>query len=407
MSAMKKVFILILAVFTLLQSCNYKAQDHVKEKVVPAMEEAIMQVGTIKKTGVPIRSFIGRTTNDTVVSKMHECLGVMLSKKVSKDKYALAQYSAVIDHCQHGQCKFVIERFLRHDVNGQSVFLIVDELDVRANYPAICYGKFQLAIEGDREESYIVAFYNSDSELITQINRIWRIDLEKEKFVEISKPKDLILTNPDYVESDEDPAFAFPSTGGKTLDFIVDPTVFEIQYETTGDLNGDSLSDIVIVRRDKTDKMAIRSILVLLQNKDKSYRLHKISNLLMPVEFNKDGSKIYGTEDINIVNGELHLNFYGLAGVQGNIWGHFKYFGDDLMLTYVETYNVGAGSWQSLYYDVVKGELTEEITDTTKEDMPAKTKTFKMKKKKYLFENSSLDGVMEAAYKIVNSEEAV
>ncbi|ULT25535.1 hypothetical protein KUH03_00520 [Sphingobacterium sp. E70] len=111
------------------------------------------------------------------------------------------------------------------------------------------------------------------------------------------------------------------------MDFIVDPTVFEIQYETKGDLNADGLSDIVMVRRDKTNKMAIRSILVLLQNKDKSYRLDKISNLLMPVEFNKDGSKIYGTEDINIVNGELHLNFYGLAGVQGNIWGILNILG--------------------------------------------------------------------------------
>ena len=204
---MKKVFILILAVGTLLQSCNYKAQDHVKEKVVPAMEEAIMQVGTIKKTGVPIRSFIGRTTNDTVVSKMHTCLGVMFSENTSKNKYALAQYSAIIDHCQHGQSKFVIERFLRHDANGRSVFLIVDELDVVTNYPTVCYGKFQLAIENDIEGDYFVEFYNNDAEIITQVRRIWRIDLEKEKFVEITKPKNLRLINPDYVESDEDPAF--------------------------------------------------------------------------------------------------------------------------------------------------------------------------------------------------------
>ncbi|GAA4179987.1 hypothetical protein [Sphingobacterium ginsenosidimutans] len=400
---MKRVFIFILAVSTFLQSCRYKTQDHVKEGVVPTTKEAVIQLDSLNKADTSIRSFIGLTTTDIDLSKMHECLGVMLSENALKDKYALAQYSAIIDHCQHGQSKFVIERFLRHDANGRSVFLIVDELDVVANYPAICFGNFRLAIEDDREENYIVAFYNNDSEKITQISRIWRIDLEKEKFVEISKPKDLILTNPDYVESDEDPAFTFPLTGEKALDFIVDPTVFEIQYETKGDLNADGLSDIVMVRRDKTNKMAIRSILVLLQNKDKSYRLDKISNLLMPVEFNKDGSKIYGTEDINIVNGELHLNFYGLAGVQGNIWGHFKYFGDDLVLTYVETYNVGAGSWQSLYYDVVKGELTEEITDTTKEEMPVKTKIFKMKKEKYLFENSSLDGVMEASYKIVNN----
>jgi len=400
---MKTAIILTLAVGTFLQSCNYNAQDHVKENAVPVMERAVIQIDTIKKTDVQIRSFIGKTTNDIEVSKMHDCLGVIFPEDTSKNKYALAQYSAIIDHCQHGQSKFVIERFLRHDANGRAVFLIVDELNVVANYPTICFGNFRLAIEDDREENYIVAFYNNDSEVINQISRIWRIDLEKEKFVEISKPKDLILTNPDYVESDEDPAFKFPSTGERALDFIVDPNVFEIQYETKGDLNADGLSDIVMVRRDKANKMAIRSILVLLQNKDKSYRLDKVSNLLMPVEFNKDGSKIYGTEDVNVVNGELHLNFYGLAGAQGNIWGHFKYFGDHLMLTYVETYNAGAGSWQSLYYDVIKGELTEEITDTTKEDMPAKTKTFKMKKEKYLFENGSLDGAMVAAYKIVNN----
>ncbi|RKE55520.1 hypothetical protein [Sphingobacterium detergens] len=400
---MKRSFILTLAVGTFLQSCRYKAQDHVKEKVTPAIERDVIQVDTIKTAAIPIRSFIGKTTNDIDLSKMHECFGVMLSRKASKDKYALAQYSAVIDHCQHGQSKFVIERFLRHDANGKSVFLIVDELDVVANYPAICFGNFQLAIENDIEGDYFVEFYNNDAEIITQVRRIWRIDLEKEKFVEITKPKNLRLINPDYVESDEDPAFTFPSTGEKVLDFIVDPTVFEIQYETVGDLNADGLSDIVMVRRDKTNKMAIRSILVLLQNKDKSYRLDKISNLLMPVEFNKDGSKIYGTEDISVVNGELHLNFYGLAGVQGNIWGHYKYFGDDLVLTYVETYNVGAGSSQSLYYDVVEGKLTEEITDTAKEEMPVKTNTFKMKKEKYLFENGSLNGAMETAYKIVNN----
>lgn len=205
---MKKAFILILTVSTFLQSCNYKVQDDVNEKVAPKTEgEVASQIDTIKKTGVPIRSFIGKTTDDIEESKIHDCLGVIFPENTSKNKYALAQYSAIIDHCQHGQSKFVIERFLRHDANGKSVFLIVDELDVVANYPTVCFGNFRLAIEDDREENYIVAFYNNDSEVINQISRIWRIDLEKEKFVEISKPRDLILTNPDYVESDEDSAF--------------------------------------------------------------------------------------------------------------------------------------------------------------------------------------------------------
>lgn len=59
-----------------------------------------------------------------------------------------------------------------------------------------------------------------------------------------------------------------------------------------------------------------------------------------------------------------------------------------MVLIYIETYNVGAGSWQNLYYDLQKGELIEEITNTMTEDMTTKDKTFKVKKEKHLFENA-------------------
>ena len=197
---MKEVFIFILTITVAFQSCNYKPQDQVEQKVAPKKKEAIVNIDTVRKIGTSIRSFIGKTTEDIEVSQMHTCLGVMLPVNESKGQFVLAQYSTIIDHCQRGKTKFVIERFLRYDANGKSVFLIVDELNVETNYPATCFGNFRLAIEDDREENYIVTFYDNNSEVITQISRIWRIDLENEKFVEISKPKNLTLTNPDYVE---------------------------------------------------------------------------------------------------------------------------------------------------------------------------------------------------------------
>lgn len=214
---MKEVFTFILTITVVFQSCNYKPQDQVEQKVGPTKKEAIVNIDTVRKIGASIHSFIGKTTEDIEVLQMHTCLGVMLPVIESKAKFALAQYSAIIDHCQRGRTKFVIERFLRYDTNGKSVFVILDELNVETNYPVTCYGNFRLAIEGDREENYLVTFYDNNSEVITQISRIWRVDLEKEKFVEISKPKNLTLTNPDYIESDEDPAFTFPSTGEKSF----------------------------------------------------------------------------------------------------------------------------------------------------------------------------------------------
>lgn len=198
---MKKVIAFILTVAISFESCSYKIKDQVDQKIAPMTKEAIVHIDTIRKTGTSVHSFIGKTTDDLEVSQMHTCLGVMLSENESKAKFALAQYSAIIDYCRRGQSKFVIERFLRYDANGRSVFSIVDELNVIANYPTICFGYFRLAIEDEREENYIVGFYDNDCEVITQISRIWRIDLEKEKFVEISKPRGLVLTNPDYVES--------------------------------------------------------------------------------------------------------------------------------------------------------------------------------------------------------------
>ncbi|WP_286856611.1 MULTISPECIES: hypothetical protein [Sphingobacterium] len=204
---MKKVFTLILAVGTILQSCRYKTQDQDREKRASKLIEATIQSDSVKKGTISAASFIGKTTDQSEVSKMHTCLGAMLAAGVSKDKYALSQYSTSVDHCQRGQSKFVIERFLRHEPSGKSVFLIVDELDVVADYPRICYRKFQLAIENNTQGDYLVEFYDTNAEIITQVNKIWRIDLEKEKFVEIAKPKNLTLMNPDYVESDEDSTF--------------------------------------------------------------------------------------------------------------------------------------------------------------------------------------------------------
>ncbi|WP_333852701.1 hypothetical protein [Epilithonimonas sp.] len=99
----------------------------------------------------------------------------------------------------------------------------------------------------------------------------------------------------------------------------------------------------------------------------------------------------------------MTIQLYGI-GPSGNLFSDFKYIGNDLFLTHIETYNMGAGSHQSLDYDVIKGELSQEVTNTMKEEMPSEEKTFHLKPQKIKFEDASPDDVIGEAYKVIDAE---
>jgi len=189
--------------------------------------------------------------------------------------------------------------------------------------------------------------------------------------------------------------FGFTITEGLVSDIV--PKEYEIQYEAKGDLNNDGLPDQVLILRKKSDTLAQRTALVLLKNKNNNYKLDKSSNILFPDEYNEAGFKKYDPEDIVIEKGVLKINLYNPAPY-GNLFFNFKYINNDLVLTYIETYNVGAGSWQSLYYEPLKGKFTQEVTNTMEEEMPSKTKNIQIKKQKFLFENSSPDDIISKVY---------
>lgn len=215
--------------------------------------------------------------------------------------------------------------------------------------------------------------------------------------IETENESDEIESNPQEVE------IVYPKTGNKAIDFLPKLNIYEIQYEAKGNLNNDSLEDIVVVLKHKESNTAVRPMLILLQNKDKSYRLDKISNFAMPIEYNDSDYKIYDTEDINIENGKLSIQLYG-SGPSGNIYSEFKYVENDLILTNIETYNVGAGSWQQLYYDLEKGELIQVISNTMEENIPTKEKTFKLTKEIYKFESTSPNNIIKEAYVKIDSD---
>lgn len=197
-------------------------------------------------------------------------------------------------------------------------------------------------------------------------------------------------TSEEIEENDPvEPDVTFPKRGNKIADFLPKLDIYEVQYEAEGDLNNDGLADIAAVLKHKQGNTLKRPMLILLQNEDKSYRLDKLSDVVMPVEYNDHDFKLYDTESINIENGELTIDLYSY-GPSGTFLSKFKYVENDFILYYMETYFRGAGGRSGLYYDYEKGEITETETNTMKEDEPTTSQTSKAKTKKYLFENTSI-----------------
>ncbi len=183
---------------------------------------------------------------------------------------------------------------------------------------------------------------------------------------------------------------AYAKTGKKASDFLPKTGDYHIQYQAKGDLNGDKLADIALVLQHNSDKQAIRPVLILLQNKDKSYRLDKVSNVAMPIEFNKFGSKDYYSETVNIDDNTLIIKLYVYADRGSNLFSKFQYKEQNLYLTHLETSAVGRG-WDSQdIYDVKTGKFISENTDMTSKKMSTTTETFQLKpKQKWLFEKIS------------------
>ncbi|KMQ60275.1 hypothetical protein ACM46_18900 [Chryseobacterium angstadtii] len=187
--------------------------------------------------------------------------------------------------------------------------------------------------------------------------------------------------------------------GKKTSDLV--PNGYDIQYDAEGDLNQDKLPDIALVIRKKADTLAGRKMMILLKNPDQTYRLDKISDTVLPDEYNESGYKMHDPEDISIQNGELSINLYD-TGPYGNQFSRFKYLNGDLILTYIETYNMGAGSHSALFYTPMKGKLTLETLNTMEEEMPSESKNFQLKRERYLFEKTSPDHVIRKVYESIS-----
>jgi hypothetical protein len=184
----------------------------------------------------------------------------------------------------------------------------------------------------------------------------------------------------------------FPDVGRSVKDFVVDP--YEIDMEAKGLLNDDELEDVALILQEKGDSTALRPTLVLLKQKDGSYKRYATSwNAIGPAYINGDYQH-YDDENLVIDSlRNLNIHTYG-SGPVGNRDLNYRFAGNQLVLATMETYNMGAGAHTEAYYDFIKGVLKITEINTMKEDMPSTTTEEKLKKRgPYLFETTDPESI--------------
>ncbi|WAC42568.1 hypothetical protein [Pedobacter sp. SL55] len=137
----------------------------------------------------------------------------------------------------------------------------------------------------------------------------------------------------------ETPLPAFPNMVYKVAQLI--PQYYDIDLEAEGDLNNDGLADKALVLINTRDTTAQRPTLVLLKQGN-AYSVNTISYTAFDPKFREDGFKNYDYEEVSIDSGKLVIKKQAM-GPAGSIESTYKYMGDDLVLTYITTFNMGAG----------------------------------------------------------------
>ncbi|WP_121965673.1 hypothetical protein [Myroides sp. N17-2] len=209
----------------------------------------------------------------------------------------------------------------------------------------------------------------------------------------------------DSEEPEEEPTeeyttidYTFPETGKSITDFIPKGTPFEIQHEAKGDLNNDGLKDYAIVLTDKTHLYDERPMLIVLQQTDGTYRLDKMSKVVMPSKYFKASN--YDNEEITIEKHQLVIHLYN-EYASGNTKYKFSYQDKELYLSQLDDYSRGSGIHIFLSVDFFSEKIKLETGDANTDPETEKTEYFDMPVYQFTLEKDCPQYILNDIYKII------
>ncbi|RZL44940.1 MAG: hypothetical protein EOP00_18605 [Pedobacter sp.] len=216
--------------------------------------------------------------------------------------------------------------------------------------------------------------------------------------ITVSKVDTLAKTTETSSPGEEANEPGFPARAKTIKAFI--PKYYDIDMEAEGDLNRDGLKDQAMILINAKDTTAQRVALVLFLQSDNSYVLNAKSFSVVEPKYSEDGYQNYDFEEISIdKNGQLTISQQA-TGPNGSLESIYKYINNELVLTNITSFNMGAGGQTELKLDLLKGIFEETDINTMKEDMPSKTFTKQYKIPKVTFENSSPRDVIIKAFDV-------
>lgn len=176
---------------------------------------------------------------------------------------------------------------------------------------------------------------------------------------------------------------------------IVPPGYWVFQ-DAEGDLNGDGLIDKVIAIQNRQDKSEEITTIVLLKNQDSTFKKDTQSLVVIPPELDPDENPLFDSVSITVVSNELVVD---ISKFTGNTKSHFRYLDEQLTLTKIEQYAVGAGEHYSSSIDLLNSTLEEIRTNTMDENMPSETTTTSFHLPTIYFAKADSQQVIEQALK--------
>ena len=198
---------MLLVVQLLTAGCNENSTTNNKSKTTQRTDSLIVTATKPDNTQpqtVPIlknsldMTFVGKTTQELDKYNFHVCFGQMIGEEIVDEKYAVSAYSLNVENCLNGKNKITLEKFKSYYDKGKADFIIKDELLMNTKYPQNSYAVVLLKLDDQPKNQYLIEYEDNSKEIITNIHKMWKIDLSIMKFVEIEKPTNFKCPNPYY-----------------------------------------------------------------------------------------------------------------------------------------------------------------------------------------------------------------
>lgn len=148
------------------------------------------------------------------------------------------------------------------------------------------------------------------------------------------------------------------------------PPTYQSIAETTGDLNADGISDLVLAMRPIGDQKSATKTLIYFGKSDVDFQLRSESDLVIPPEMSEDDLPLYESISLTIENQQLEV---GVFKFTSNIRSQFRFIDESFRLTKIESYATGAGAQSIVTADLINSTLEQTDINTMEESMPEET----------------------------------